>query len=148
MVVIQSPDIRSALHAASSTLRHLSVPRAAASRRFSQRASTSFSSVKSPSLSSSAAKAAVRVRVRAFSTDSNVCGADKVANKPAICTADELHYVSVTNSDWRLALWRYAPSPQVGSLSPLPQLFFSFLLTEVIFRENVFLGNKQGAFIF
>ncbi|CAN8235004.1 unnamed protein product [Cochlearia groenlandica] len=29
-----------------------------------------------------------------------------------ICTADELHYVSVPNSDWRVALWRYLPSPK------------------------------------
>lgn len=36
-----------------------------------------------------------------------------VADLPEICTADELHYVSVHNSDWRLALWRYKPSPQV-----------------------------------
>lgn len=30
--------------------------------------------------------------------------------KPEICTADELHYVAVPKSDWRLALWRYLPS--------------------------------------
>lgn len=35
-----------------------------------------------------------------------------VVDLPEICTADELHYVSVHNSDWRLALWRYKPSPQ------------------------------------
>ncbi|KAL1810702.1 hypothetical protein ACET3Z_020767 [Daucus carota] len=35
-----------------------------------------------------------------------------VADLPDICTADELHYVSVHNSDWRLALWRYKASPQ------------------------------------
>ncbi|KAH7856987.1 hypothetical protein Vadar_007669 [Vaccinium darrowii] len=34
-------------------------------------------------------------------------------DKPSICTADELHYVSVPNSDWRLALWRYKPPPEV-----------------------------------
>lgn len=32
-------------------------------------------------------------------------------HKNKICTADELHYVAVSNSDWRLALWRYLPSP-------------------------------------
>ncbi|OVA08135.1 hypothetical protein BVC80_1725g21 [Macleaya cordata] len=32
--------------------------------------------------------------------------------KPSICTADELHYVSVPNTEWRLALWRYLPSPK------------------------------------
>lgn len=39
----------------------------------------------------------------------------KTAEKPSICTADELHYVSVDNSDWRLALWRYKPPPKVLS---------------------------------
>ncbi|KAI3763813.1 hypothetical protein L2E82_13810 [Cichorium intybus] len=56
------------------------------------------------------------VRVRAFSseeTESEISiSGEKVSNKPPICTADELHYVSVKNSDWRLALWRYHPSPQ------------------------------------
>lgn len=61
--------------------------------------------------------------VRAFSTDETETeteteteidiNGEKVLNKPPICTADELHYVSVKNSDWRLALWRYHPSPQV-----------------------------------
>jgi hypothetical protein len=51
--------------------------------------------------------------VRAFSTESTE-PVVKVPDKPPICTADELHYVSVSNSDWRLALWRYHPSPQVG----------------------------------
>ncbi|XXG45358.1 hypothetical protein AAC387_Pa02g0463 [Persea americana] len=30
---------------------------------------------------------------------------------PSICTADELHYVPVPGTDWRLALWRYLPPP-------------------------------------
>ena len=33
--------------------------------------------------------------------------------KPEICTADELHYVAVPRTDWRLALWRYLPSKSV-----------------------------------
>ncbi|MFS8021950.1 hypothetical protein Hanom_Chr16g01433531 [Helianthus anomalus] len=57
------------------------------------------------------------VTVRAFSSDETNTGipinGEKVVNKPPICTADELHYVSVKNSDWRLALWRYCASPQV-----------------------------------
>lgn len=32
--------------------------------------------------------------------------------KPQICTADELHYVTVQGSNWRLALWRYNPPPE------------------------------------
>ena len=35
----------------------------------------------------------------------------------SVCTADELHYVSVPDSDWNLAFWRYRPSPQVNFLS-------------------------------
>ncbi|CAH2051003.1 unnamed protein product [Thlaspi arvense] len=38
-------------------------------------------------------------------------------SKPPICTADELHYVTVHNSDWRLALWRYKP-PRASEESP------------------------------
>ncbi|CAJ2630651.1 unnamed protein product [Trifolium pratense] len=49
-------------------------------------------------------RATVPFRLKAFSTG--------VHDKPSICTADELHYVSVSNSDWKLALWRYHPSPK------------------------------------
>ncbi|KAG9449582.1 hypothetical protein H6P81_009547 [Aristolochia fimbriata] len=35
------------------------------------------------------------------------------AKKPSICTADELHYVPVPGTVWRLALWRYTPPPDV-----------------------------------
>ncbi|KAL0446840.1 UNVERIFIED_CONTAM: hypothetical protein Slati_1811900 [Sesamum latifolium] len=53
------------------------------------------------------------VNVRAFSTnEAQSAEIEKLPNKPPICTADELHYVTVNNSDWRLALWRYKPSPQ------------------------------------
>ncbi|XP_020205277.1 uncharacterized protein LOC109790512 isoform X2 [Cajanus cajan] len=48
-------------------------------------------------------RAAAPFRLRAFST--------AVSDKPSVCTADELHYVSLSNSDWKLALWRYNPSP-------------------------------------
>ncbi|XP_027363699.1 uncharacterized protein LOC113871108 isoform X2 [Abrus precatorius] len=48
-------------------------------------------------------RATAPFRLRAFST--------AVSDKPSVCTADELHYVSLSNSDWRLALWRYHPSP-------------------------------------
>ncbi|CAN0916212.1 hypothetical protein LINGRAHAP2_LOCUS29593 [Linum grandiflorum] len=49
--------------------------------------------------------------IRAFSTGTPE-PAVKLPQKPPICSADELHYVPVPNSDWRLALWRYHPSPQ------------------------------------
>ena len=39
------------------------------------------------------------------------------AAKPAICTADELHYAPVPGTEWRLALWRYRPPPEVRAAS-------------------------------
>lgn len=57
-------------------------------------------------------------RPRCFSSSSV-----KLPTKPPLCTADELHYVSVPNSDWRLALWRYLPPPQVFEIHQPP--FFS-----------------------
>ncbi|KAJ6800701.1 uncharacterized protein M6B38_201560 [Iris pallida] len=38
--------------------------------------------------------------------------AKNAATKPEICTADELHYVPVPGTGWKLALWRYRPSPE------------------------------------
>ncbi|KAL9252807.1 hypothetical protein AKJ16_DCAP09004 [Drosera capensis] len=32
------------------------------------------------------------------------------SEKPSTCTADELHYVSIPDSGWSLALWRYLPA--------------------------------------
>lgn len=54
-------------------------------------------------------------RVRFLSTIDDGCekqSHEKVLNKPPICTADELHYVSLNTCHWRLALWRYLPPPQ------------------------------------
>ncbi|MED6132307.1 hypothetical protein PIB30_017741 [Stylosanthes scabra] len=98
MATIQS-DILSAFCKASSTFR--SLPRPTVFCRL-------ISSPHTPSF-----------RLRAFtnggagdSSSPAAAAAVKLPEKPSICTADELHYVSVSNSDWRLALWRYHPSPQ------------------------------------
>ncbi|KAL1568381.1 hypothetical protein AAHA92_00003 [Salvia divinorum] len=67
----------------------------------------------SPSIASFRRPSPLSARVRAFSTnETHSADADKLPNKPPICTADELHYVTVNNSAWKLALWRYSPSPQ------------------------------------
>ncbi|KAK6122300.1 hypothetical protein DH2020_043920 [Rehmannia glutinosa] len=101
MVITQS-NINPAIHLASSAFRnhhHLHFlhnrflfPRAAVFRRLTLEAA----------------------KVRAFSTNETQSAddVDKLPSKPPICTADELHYVTVNNSDWRLALWRYNPSPE------------------------------------
>lgn len=54
----------------------------------------------------------------------------KSDKRRSICTADELHRVSVSNSDWKLALWRYLPSPQVSLSSQV--LNFSFSLNTLL----------------
>ncbi|XP_010554091.1 PREDICTED: uncharacterized protein LOC104823959 isoform X2 [Tarenaya hassleriana] len=92
-------EIPGLLHLASSSVRFLR-PSAAASpslpRHLLRRASTTL------------------FRARSFSTaGSGESFSVKIPEKPPICTADELHYVSVADSDWRLALWRYLPPPQV-----------------------------------
>jgi len=46
----------------------------------------------------------------------------KGRKRRSICTADELHRVVVSNSDWKLALWRYLPSVEVPLFSS-SQLF-------------------------
>ncbi|KAK3165138.1 hypothetical protein QOZ80_1AG0029390 [Eleusine coracana subsp. coracana] len=40
------------------------------------------------------------------------CDCEQGAEKPAICTADELHYAPVPGTEWRIALWRYRPPPE------------------------------------
>ncbi|CAH8252380.1 unnamed protein product [Arabidopsis lyrata] len=65
-------------------------------------------------------------RPRAFSSSSV-----KLPTKPSLCTADELHYVSVPNSDWRLALWRYLPPPQAPTRNH-PLLLLSGVGTNAI----------------
>ncbi|XP_030542790.1 uncharacterized protein LOC115749903 [Rhodamnia argentea] len=97
MATIQH-DIRSALHAASSAVRSI-----APSLALSRAAAVAVRRVPSPIPS---------LRLRAFSTNEPGDAVLEFPEKPSVCTADELHYVSVGNSDWRLALWRYHPPPQ------------------------------------
>ncbi|XP_013661618.1 uncharacterized protein LOC106366549 isoform X2 [Brassica napus] len=75
-----------------------------------------------PSLRHSTSKL---LRPKAFSSSV------KLPTKPPLCTADELHYVTVPNSDWRLALWRYFPSPQAPTRNH-PLLLLSGVGTNAI----------------
>ncbi|GLJ07088.1 hypothetical protein SUGI_0057680 [Cryptomeria japonica] len=61
----------------------------------------------------------------------NYCAAAMVAEKASICSADELHYLNVPNSDWTLALWRYNPPPQAPSRNH-PVLLLSGVGTNAI----------------
>ena len=76
--------------------------------RFSQQFSSIFRHISSSPLNYRH-HVPLLLMVKAFSNDA----VQKVVNKPSICTADELHYVHVSDSDWRLALWRYHPNPKV-----------------------------------
>ncbi|XP_073004159.1 uncharacterized protein [Typha latifolia] len=49
---------------------------------------------------------------RPLSASPGAASVMKEENKPALCTADELHYAPVPGTEWRLALWRYTPSPE------------------------------------
>ncbi|KAG5532333.1 hypothetical protein RHGRI_026835 [Rhododendron griersonianum] len=120
MVMIQS-DIRSALQIAS-PLGYLKPNHRLVSRR--------VATFRPPPRLAVAAGA----KVRAFSThDTETEGpaVEKVSHKPPVCTADELHYVSVPNSDWRLALWRYTPPPQAPPRNH-PLLLLSGVATNAI----------------
>ncbi|KAK8470472.1 hypothetical protein PHAVU_004G153400 [Phaseolus vulgaris] len=55
----------------------------------------------------------------------------KDRKRRSICTADELHRVVVSNSDWKLALWRYLPSPE-APLRNHPLLLLSGVATNAI----------------
>ncbi|MED6109908.1 hypothetical protein PIB30_037904 [Stylosanthes scabra] len=55
----------------------------------------------------------------------------KSKKRQSICTADELHRIPVSNSDWKLALWRYLPSPK-APLRNHPLLLLSGVATNAI----------------
>lgn len=55
----------------------------------------------------------------------------KELGKPEECTADELHYVAVPGTPWRLSLWRYLPSAK-GPKRNHPVLMLSGIGTNAI----------------
>ncbi|KAF5189028.1 alpha/beta hydrolase family protein [Thalictrum thalictroides] len=111
MQILQS-DFRFALQIAANTLSHLN--------------NTNKQQIILPLISTSSTSRSLRFSKLRFlcfsnsSSSSSIAGEDEVvvtktnktSDKPLICTADELHYVPVPNTDWRLALWRYIPPLQ------------------------------------
>lgn len=51
--------------------------------------------------------------------------------KPEICTADELHYVPVPGTDWKIALWRYLPSTEASFARHMSKQGFDTWIVEV-----------------
>ncbi|KAK8335576.1 hypothetical protein V6Z12_A09G064500 [Gossypium hirsutum] len=61
----------------------------------------------------------------------NVDNKNDKEKKPNICTADELHYVHVDKSEWKVALWRYLPSPQAPTRNHPLMLFLLIMQIHV-----------------
>ncbi|PHU24265.1 hypothetical protein BC332_09372 [Capsicum chinense] len=101
MIAFPQSDLRWAIHSAASL--------------------PSFSAVSSP-----------QQRRRPLCTNGSAGGSgSRTTPKPSVCTADELHYVPLPNNEWKLALWRYLPSPQ-GSRRNHPLLLLSGVGTNAI----------------
>ncbi|XP_020536069.1 uncharacterized protein LOC105636926 isoform X2 [Jatropha curcas] len=123
---IQS-DIRSALHIANLIINPSLITTRASFSAYATRRPFS-----PPGLGLLSYSKTTSFRLRAFSSGSSSTErAVKVSDKPPVCTADELHYVSVPNSDWRLALWRYHPSSQAPTRNH-PLLLLSGVGTNAI----------------
>ncbi|PNT72624.1 hypothetical protein BRADI_2g47140v3 [Brachypodium distachyon] len=67
---------------------------------------------------------------RALASAGSACDCEQGA-KPAICTADELHYAPVPGTEWRLALWRYRPPPEAPKRNH-PLMLLSGVATNAI----------------
>ncbi|XP_026661317.1 uncharacterized protein LOC103709315 isoform X2 [Phoenix dactylifera] len=106
MLLLHPADARSALAAAAAATAsyHVSIPPWGGGRRGGRAAYRPVSARADPSPSP------LSVSLEAASA-----AAVKEGKKPAVCTADELHYVPVPGTEWRLALWRYTPSPEAPS---------------------------------
>jgi hypothetical protein len=52
-----------------------------------------------------------------LAADSLCNGLIHIPSKPQVCTADELHYVAVPGTNWKLALWHYRPAAEVDFVS-------------------------------
>ncbi|KAJ1284894.1 hypothetical protein BS78_03G240000 [Paspalum vaginatum] len=67
----------------------------------------------------------------AVASASAACEQGAATAKPAICTADELHYAPVPGTEWRLALWRYRPPPEAPKRNH-PLMLLSGVATNAI----------------
>lgn len=104
-------DVRSALHFAAAMCYlnpiHVRNPNENG-RRSRDRRQLVYTTVSSPRL---ATLRPVSFSCEALKKKAEAEAPAKAKEKPSICTADELHYVSVPGTGWNLALWRYLPPP-------------------------------------
>lgn len=101
MFLLHPADVRSTLAAAATACYHSSIPPWRGGRRERRAAYRPISARADPSR-----------RPLSASLEAASAAAMREEKKPAVCTADELHYVPVPGTEWRLALWRYTPSPE------------------------------------
>ncbi|TVT99367.1 hypothetical protein EJB05_55255, partial [Eragrostis curvula] len=80
--------------------------------RLRLRAFASFRSSQPPPPPPPSPSQAVASAGAAVAAAASAAACEPGAEKPAICTADELHYAPVPGTEWRLALWRYRPPPE------------------------------------
>ncbi|PKA62033.1 hypothetical protein AXF42_Ash018258 [Apostasia shenzhenica] len=128
---IHPGDLRAALQAAATACHLCPFPSWTGHRR---RPSVVCLSMRSESLSR-----ALSTSIDDFSstsTTSSSASASAIAaalegKKPAICTADELHYVPIPNNDWKIALWRYIP-PNEATKRSHPLMLLSGVGTNAI----------------
>ncbi|KAG0461044.1 hypothetical protein HPP92_021341 [Vanilla planifolia] len=101
MLHIHAADLRAAVYA-TATVCFLGPTHSWRGHRWRWRSSASFfvarSAIPSPRHLSASIEASTQI------------AAIGEVKKPDICTADELHYVAVPGTDWKIALWRYLPS--------------------------------------
>ncbi|WVZ69207.1 hypothetical protein U9M48_018029 [Paspalum notatum var. saurae] len=90
------------------------------------------SSLASPPPPPSSPKGAVAsASAAAAAAAAAACEQGAATAKPAICTADELHYAPVPGTEWRLALWRYRPPPEAPKRNH-PLMLLSGVATNAI----------------
>ncbi|WVZ69206.1 hypothetical protein U9M48_018028 [Paspalum notatum var. saurae] len=89
------------------------------------------SSLASPPPPPSSPKGAVASASAAAAAAAAACEQGAATAKPAICTADELHYAPVPGTEWRLALWRYRPPPEAPKRNH-PLMLLSGVATNAI----------------
>ncbi|XP_066312358.1 uncharacterized protein [Miscanthus floridulus] len=126
-------DLRAFLAAAA--VAHLSSSRASRTSPCARPPPPGFrafaSSRTSPPPSSPSQTGAVASASAAAAAAAAAAACEHVAEKPAICTADELHYAPVPGTEWRLALWRYRPPPEAPKRNH-PLMLLSGVATNAI----------------
>ena len=137
-MLLGSGDVRAVLHAAAAAIFNPIRPREAIQSADRKRR-RAIGSVSVPSCSyspiSSSSSAAKPYPTSRFESQK------KGDQMPPNCTADELHYVDVPGTDWRIALWRYTSCADVRGEN-FRDFFFRIYRSVILCR--VFCRRRGG----